>query len=117
MQAAWLAFRAIGRGDHPRLRIVFSMLAGLAPLHGERLTARGGPRRGAADPLTFYETSSYGPRAVGAMAEVVGAEQILYGSDRPVADPAEHDTAAVLDWDMVSAGTARALGSTMRLTV
>jgi 6-methylsalicylate decarboxylase len=43
MQSAWLAFASAGRGEHPRLRVVFSMLAGLAPLHAERLRSRGGP--------------------------------------------------------------------------
>ncbi|MEA2194670.1 MAG: 6-methylsalicylate decarboxylase, partial [Solirubrobacteraceae bacterium] len=43
MNAAWHAFAAFGRPRHPRLRVVFAMLAGGAPLHGERLAARGGP--------------------------------------------------------------------------
>ena len=63
------------------------MLAGLAPLHAERLFARGGPAP-AVDPLCFYDCSSYGSRAVAAIGEVVGRSQILYGSDRPVVDPA-----------------------------
>jgi hypothetical protein len=110
LQAAWLAFRVAGRPEHPRLRLVFSMLAGLAPLHAERLAARGGPGRGAPDPLVFYETSSYGPLAVGALRAVVGAGQIIYGSDRPVLDPGEFGMPAGLDWELVSEGTRRALG-------
>jgi len=47
-----------GRREHPRLRVIFSMLAGLAPLHVERLSSRGGPDTGKADPLVFYDTSS-----------------------------------------------------------
>ena len=43
MNAAWHAFAAFGRARHPRLRVVFAMLAGGAPLHAERLAARGGP--------------------------------------------------------------------------
>ena len=43
------------------------MLAGGAPLHLERLAARGGPADRALDPLNFYDTSSYGPRAIDAM--------------------------------------------------
>ena len=42
MHAAWFAFRAFGRPRHPRLRVCFALLAGLAPLHGERFAARGG---------------------------------------------------------------------------
>ncbi|MEV4259423.1 amidohydrolase, partial [Spirillospora sp. NPDC049652] len=44
MHAAWYAFRAFGRPAFPRLRVCFALLAGLAPLHGERLSARGGGR-------------------------------------------------------------------------
>jgi len=111
MQAAWLAFLSAGRAEHPRLRVVFSMLAGLAPLHAERLRSRGCLTAPCHDPLVFYETSSYGPAAVRQMAEAVGAEQLLYGSDRPVADPREHGIAAALDWDAVGRATRRALGA------
>lgn len=86
MQAAWYAFVSVGRREHPRLRVVFSMLAGLAPLQAERLQVRGGPAV-APDPLAFYDCSSYGARAVAAVADLVGASQIVYGSDRPVVDP------------------------------
>ncbi len=68
--------------------MIFSTLAGLAPLHAERLSARGGPGHLAPDPLLFYETSSYGPLAIAAMESVVGSRQLLYGSDRPVLEPA-----------------------------
>ena len=88
MQAAWLAFVAAGRANHPRLRVVFSMLAGLAPLQAERLSSRGGPSLSRRDPLTFYDTSSYGPLAPwGRRAASSDAEQLLYGSDRPVVEP------------------------------
>ena len=39
------------------------------------------------DPLTFYDTSSYGPGMVDAMAQWVGQAQMVYGSDRPVLEP------------------------------
>jgi 6-methylsalicylate decarboxylase len=94
MQASWLAFLARGRAAHPQLRVAFAMLAGLAPLHGERLASRGGPVEQIADPLVFLDTSSYGAAAIRAVAEVVGAEQLLYGSDRPVVEPAPLDLAA-----------------------
>jgi hypothetical protein len=112
MQAAWLAFLGAGRAEHPRLRVVFSMLAGLAPLHAERLRSRGCLSAPSHDRLVFYEISSYGPAAVGQMADAVGAEQLLYGSDRPVADPGEHGIAATLDWGAIGAATRRALGAT-----
>ena len=42
MHEAWYAFGAFGRRRHPRLRVCFAMLAGLAPLHGERFHTRAG---------------------------------------------------------------------------
>lgn len=87
MQAAWLTFATLGRRRHPSLRILFAILAGGAPLHAERLAARGGPPLDLRDPLTFYETSSYGSAAIQTLALRVGAEQLVYGSDRPVIEP------------------------------
>jgi 6-methylsalicylate decarboxylase len=84
---AWHAFLGFGRPDHPTLRVCFAMLAGLAPLHAERLALRGGPAEAINDPNLFYDTSSYGPRAIAAMAGVVGVDQLVTGSDRPVVDP------------------------------
>ncbi len=89
MQAAWLTFAGLGRREHPALRVVFPMLAGGAPLLCERLAARGGPSIELRDPLTFYDCSSYGPAAVGAMVDRVGSGQLLYGSDRPVVEPVD----------------------------
>jgi len=88
MQAAWFAFLHAGRRQHPRLRVLFAMLAGGAPLQLERLAARGGNVPLAPDPLVFYDTSSYGPQMLAAMAEAVGLQQLVYGSDRPVVDTA-----------------------------
>lgn len=87
MHAAWFAFRSFGRPRHPRLRVCFALLAGLAPLHGERLAARGGGR-GTVDRNAFAETSSYGPRAVDATIRALGIDTIVLGSDRPYAGPA-----------------------------
>jgi hypothetical protein len=86
MQAAWFAFLHAGRRAHPRLRVVFAMLAGGAPLQLERFAARGGTVAAAPDSLVFYDTSSYGPRMLEAMIGAVGVAQIVYGSDRPVVD-------------------------------
>lgn len=87
MQAAWLTFATLGRREHPRLTVLFAMLAGGAPLLSERLQARGGPAVDLHDPLVFYDTSSFGPVAVETMARRVGTAQLVYGSDRPVAEP------------------------------
>ena len=82
MQAAWHAMAVWGRRAHPDLRVCFAMLAGLAPLQGERLAARGGAT--SSDPGMFLETSSYGTRAIDAVIREVGADRLVYGSDRPV---------------------------------
>ena len=82
MHVAWHAFATWGRHAHPRLRVCFTMLAGLAPLHRERLVARGGIA--VSDPGVFLETSSYGARAVDAVVREVGIDRLVHGSDRPV---------------------------------
>jgi 6-methylsalicylate decarboxylase len=87
MNTAWHGFARYGRPSHPRLRVCFAMLAGLGPLHRERLLARGG--RPAADQDIFLDTSSYGPRAVDAMIRELGVDALVYGSDRPVTPPQE----------------------------
>ncbi len=87
MHAAWTTFAAFGRREHPELQVVWAMLAGGAPLSSERLWARGGPRVDLRDPYAFYETSSYGPSAVELLARLVGEQQLVYGSDRPVVEP------------------------------
>jgi hypothetical protein len=93
MHAAWYAFRAYGRERHPSLRVVFALLAGLAPLHGERFAARADART-VVDPLAFLETSSYGTRAIDAIVRAVGIDVIVAGSDRPYATPVEPDLGA-----------------------
>jgi hypothetical protein len=112
MHAAWLAFLGAGRAEHPELRVLFAMLAGLAPLHRERLAARGGPDRSEPDPLVFYDTSSYGPLAIGALSDAIGGPgQLLYGSDRPVVEPALLHEPGALDWELLADATARAIGA------
>ncbi|MGI5460268.1 amidohydrolase [Streptomyces sp. CA-249302] len=93
LHASWFAFRAHGRSRHPGLRVCFAALAGLAPLHGERLTARGGGR-GEIDFDVFYETSSYGTKAADALVRAVGIDVVVSGSDRPYAPPVIPDLGA-----------------------
>jgi 6-methylsalicylate decarboxylase len=88
MHSAWYAFRAVGRPAHPSLRVVFAMLAGLAPLHGERFAARAHERT-VVDDAVFLETSSYGPRAIDAVVRTLGVDVLVNGSDRPYAPPPE----------------------------
>ncbi len=86
LATAWFAWHVAGRALLPALRVAFVALAGLAPLHHERLAQRGGTF-GAVDRHVYYETSSYGPRAVDAMVRVVGIDPIVHGSDLPYAQP------------------------------
>jgi hypothetical protein len=90
MHAAWYAFRAYGRARHPRLRVCFAMLAGLAPLHGERAASRAGLRT-VVDADVFLEISSYGTRALDATVRVLGIDALVNGSDRPYAGPVPPD--------------------------
>ncbi|MEW1841429.1 amidohydrolase [Nonomuraea angiospora] len=89
MHAAWHYFHAVVRPRHPRLRVCFALLAGLAPLHSERLIARGGGSRGLVDPNFFVETSSYGPRAIDAIVRELGIDVVVNGSDAPYATAPE----------------------------
>jgi len=86
MHAAWFAWHEYGAPRYPRLRVVFAMLAGLAPLHSDRIAARGGPD-GYPGAGVFVETSSYGSGTVDAVAAQLGADRIVLGSDRPYAPP------------------------------
>ena len=89
MQSSWLAIETFARPALPSLRIVYAMLAGCAPLLGERLAARSAIEH-APTPLSFYESSSFGAIAIDAMAGAVGLAQLLHGTDRPVVEPARH---------------------------
>ena len=86
MHAAWFAFRAHGRPRHPGLRVCFALLAGLAPLHGERFAARAGERN-PVDEGVFLDVSSYGTRAVDATIRALGIDGLVNGSDRPYSEP------------------------------
>ncbi len=88
LHAAWYAWHVAGRCSFPRLRVAFVALAGLAPLHHERLAARGGVL-GRIDPAVYYETSSYGTRAIDATVRVTGVDALVHGSDRPYAEPTD----------------------------
>ena len=89
MQSAWLAVETFARPALPSLRVVYAMLAGCAPLLGERLAARSASEH-TPSPMSFYDTSSFGAIAIDAMAAAVGIAQLLHGTDRPVLEPARH---------------------------
>ena len=82
MQSAWYALSIAGRAQHPELNVIFALLAGLAPVHMERLAMRDG--YAPLDRLAYVETSSYGNRALDAVLRVIGVDNVVYGSDRPI---------------------------------
>jgi hypothetical protein len=84
------------------------MLAGLAPLHRERLVARGG--RTDRDPEAFLDTSSYGVRAVDAVIREVGVDCLVHGSDRPVIAPGQLALGDAVDIALRERNPARLLG-------
>lgn len=88
LHAAWWAWHLAGRSLFPHLRICFAAGAGLAPVQHERLVARGG-RFTRIDPEVFVETSSYGPQALDALIRVLGIDPIVFGTDRPYAEPTD----------------------------
>ncbi len=110
MHAAWYAFRAFGRPRFPQLRVCFAMLAGLAPLHEERFATRSG-ERSRVDRQAYLEISSYGTRAVNAIAGVVGGGGLVNGSDRPYAKPVAADLGTAALSALRTANPARLLGS------
>jgi hypothetical protein len=90
--------------------VLFAMLAGLAPLHGERVAARAGDR-GVVDPDVFLETSSYGPRAIDATVRVTGIDVLVHGSDRPYAPPPQSGLGAAAETALRVTNTAVMLGA------
>ena len=111
LHLSWLAWHSVGRSQHPGLRIAFVALAGLAPLHHERLAARGGAF-GRVDPHVFYETSSYGTRAIDAMVRVVGVDPIVHGSDRPYAESSDPGLGAAFARAMCTVNPGNLIGGT-----
>jgi hypothetical protein len=87
MQAAYAAWLAAGRERWPDLPVVMSILAGGAPIQLERMTARGYHASQALGANVYFDTASYGPRALALCVDAFGPERVLFGSDAPVIDP------------------------------
>jgi hypothetical protein len=86
MQAAYALWLAEGVDRWPRLRVVFAILAGGSPIQLERLHSRGIGIREMLHPNLFFDTSSYGRRALELCMTTFGVDCLLYGSDVPVID-------------------------------
>lgn len=110
MHAAWFAFRAFGRPRHPKLRVCFAMLAGLAPLHGERFAARAGTRT-EIDPDVFLDISCYGTKAIDAVIRVLGVDVLVNGSDGPYGAPVRAALGDAANHAMRQTNPSRLLGS------
>ena len=87
MQAAYAAWLAGGAERWPSLRMVFAILAGGGPFQLERLASRGISGRGLLHENVYFETASYGPRALDLCLKTYGVGQLCFGSDAPVIDP------------------------------
>jgi hypothetical protein len=87
MQAAYIAWLATGAARWPDLDVVFAILAGGAPIQLERMAARGVDERDAMLPYIWFDTASYGRRALDLAMSTYGVEPMLFGSDMPVVDP------------------------------
>jgi hypothetical protein len=88
MQAAYAAWFAAGAARWPKLDVVFAILAGGAPIQLERMESRGVSARAAMQPRVWFDTASYGRRALELAMSTFGVERMLFGSDAPVVDPA-----------------------------
>jgi 6-methylsalicylate decarboxylase len=86
MQAAYAAWLARGAEAHPRLRVVFAILAGGGPIQLERLRSRGVDVRRLSHENIFLDTASYGRRALELCLATFGVSRLVYGSDLPVVD-------------------------------
>jgi hypothetical protein len=87
MQAAYASWLAAGAARWPELDIVFAILAGGAPIQLERMAARGHDERGAMLPHVWFDTATYGRRAMDLVLSTFGFERMIFGSDIPVVDP------------------------------
>ena len=87
MQAAYAAWLAEGVGRWPALRVVFAILAGGGPFQLERLRSWGVSGRDILHENVFFESASYGRRALDLCLATFGVGQLLFGSDTPVIDP------------------------------
>lgn len=88
MQAAYLRWLSDGQERWPDVPVVFAILAGGAPFQLERLASRGPQVRSALHRNVHFDSASYGRRALELCIETFGVEQIVYGSDVPIVDPA-----------------------------
>jgi hypothetical protein len=88
MQRAYLAWLSHGQARWPDVIVVFAILAGGGPIQLERLSSRGVDVDATLHRNLFFDTASYGPRALRLCVEALGVAQLVFGTDAPVVDPA-----------------------------
>jgi hypothetical protein len=93
MQAAYLTWLSYAQRRFPEVKVVFAILAGGGPFQLERLASRGVDVRSVLHDNVFFDTASYGRRAIELCIETFGVHQLVYGSDLPVIDPEPTRTA------------------------
>jgi hypothetical protein len=89
MLLAYASWVAVGARRWPGLRVVFALLGGGAAFQLERLVQRGLDPRAPVAPNVWFETSSYGERALELSLQTFGAGRLVFGSDAPIARVAE----------------------------
>ena len=87
MQAAYMTWLSYGQMRFPAVNVVFGILAGGGPFQLERLASRGVDVRSGLHRNVYFDTASYGRRAIELCIETFGVHQLVYGSDLPVIDP------------------------------
>jgi predicted TIM-barrel fold metal-dependent hydrolase len=88
MQRAYFAWLSDGQERWPDVTVVFAILAGGGPIQLERLASRGVDVRSSLHRNVYFDTASYGRRALELCIETFGVEQLVFGTDAPVVDPA-----------------------------
>jgi predicted TIM-barrel fold metal-dependent hydrolase len=87
MHAAYAAWLDRGVERWPRLEIVFAILAGGGPFQLERLQSRGISGRDSLHETLYFETASYGRRALELCLSTLGVGRVVFGSSAPTLDP------------------------------
>jgi hypothetical protein len=87
MHAAYVWWLVHGTVRWPELDVVFGIFAGGAPIQLERMAARGVDERRSMLPHLWFDTATYGRRALDLGMSTYGVQRLLFGSDMPVVDP------------------------------
>jgi predicted TIM-barrel fold metal-dependent hydrolase len=87
MQQAYAAWLARDATRFSGLPVVFAILAGGGPFQLERMRSRGVQIRTVLHDNVYFDTASYGRRAIELCLSTFGVTQLVYGSDTPVIDP------------------------------